>query len=200
MKSKIVKTLIWIIVIVVAVLVYKSPKVSAWRNYNNGMRAYKENNYQQAAGAFSKAFNIYSNPNLKFNECISEWAGIMKKQDDLKIDSIADSVLSATDKKFLLKSSQKLKDKIIQLLTVHSLKSKQAATLYYALGMLYMLENQPDKASAAFHASVTQQADFKPALKQLVKANAPEAQSAKTQLILGVVDNEHFELMKWKPF
>jgi tetratricopeptide (TPR) repeat protein len=194
------KSITWIIVIVVAVFIYNSSMVSAWRNYNNGMRAYKDNNYQQAAGAFGKAYNLYNNQNLKFNECISEWAAIMKKQNDLKINSIADSALSEMNRKLLQKSSIEARNKITNLLTVQSLKNKQLAILYYALGKLYLLENRPDDARVAFQKSVAQQENFKPALKQLVRERTSEANSTSKKLLLATVESEPIELMSWKPF
>ena len=200
MKSKIVKSMFWIIVIVVAVFIYNSSMVSAWRNYNNGMRAYKDNNYQQAAGAFGKAHNLYNNPNLKFNECISEWAAIMKKQNDLKINSIADSALSEMNRKLLQNASTEARNKITNLLSVQSLKNKQLAVLYYTLGKLYLLENRPDDARVAFQKSVVQQEDFKPALKQLVKERTSETNSTSNKLLLATVESESIELMNWKPF
>lgn len=191
---------VWIVVIVVTILAYQYPKVSGWRNYNNGMRDYKDNNFQNAAVSFSKAYNIYGHPNLKFNECISGWSAIMKRKSDLKIDTIADSTLPETDRKFLLNASQETRNKIARLLSNPSLKSKQLATLHFALGMLFLFENHPDEARVAFQQSIKQQADFTPALKQLVKAKISDENSVTTQLLLNEAKNESIGLLTWKPF
>ncbi|MBD3289730.1 hypothetical protein GF337_13065 [candidate division KSB1 bacterium] len=200
MKSKIGKLTIGILVIAVAVLAYKSPMVSAWRHFNNGMRAYGDSNFQQASAAFSKALKLYDEPAVQYNECISLWAALMKKQKDLKIESIADPELSEADRRNLLKSSQKARNKITDLIDSNTFKSDQSAALLYARGMLLLLENQPREANSAFRESISHKADFTPALKQLVQNQRSEMTPAAERLILATAETAPIELRNWKPF
>ena len=137
MKTKILKISVTLIFIALCFMLYKLPVISLWRKYNNGIRAFSEKKYEQAASEFNEAVELLDDPILKYNRSISLWSDVMRRQKDLKINTIEDSSLTETEKKTLSSIIEKTQAALNEILNVPQIDAKFLAKLYYMQGKLF---------------------------------------------------------------
>lgn len=201
MKTKIIKTSITIIILIICIILYKLPTISLWRNYNNGVRAFNEKNYNLAATEFNKAMAISENQVLKYNWCISLWADVLKKQKDLKINTINDSSLTALEKKEIISKIEKTQRALNQLLNSQKLNNNYLKRLYYAQGKTFLLEALPEKAKQSFIKSISKDKSFTPPQIEMIKFKTIDQSDPVSELLLNIVEAKSIDIeRKWKPF
>ena len=201
MKTKIIKISITIILLLICILLYKLPAISLWRSFNNGVRAFGENNFEQAAVEFNKAVVISDDNILKYNLCISRWADVVKLQQDLKINTINDSSLTVLKKKELMPKIEKAHDALNQLIDAQKISNNYLKKLYYAQGKLFLLEAQPEIAKQSFLKSMSKDKTFTLPQIELVKLKTTDESNFIPELLLNIAEAKPIDIeRKWKPF
>jgi len=192
MKSKIVKPVIIVLCIVISLFLYKLPIITSWRNYNNGVRAFNENNFQLAAVKFDQAKMGSKNPILEYNRCISLWSGILKKQKDKK----------NAEKNEIIQSIHATNQAITNLLRRQTLKNDYLAKLGYAKGTLFLITSQIDSAKNSFQQAISWDKSFTPPLVEMVKLESTSWESVSVPtLLVNITSVEPLDInRKWKPF
>jgi len=201
MKAKIVKYLIVAICLALIVLLYQSSKISLWRHYNKGTRAYSERNYDQAASEFEKASTLSDDPILKYNRGVSLWTSVMKKKSDLKITTVNDATITESAKTELIQRIEKSDEALQQLLAFPDLSSKLRAKVNYARGMLFLIKSEQEAAQQAFDSSLLADPKFIPSLFEMANMTESDRFDPMSQLVLNSTKLESIEIIKnWKPF
>jgi tetratricopeptide (TPR) repeat protein len=146
-------------------------RLTATREFNHGVRYYKDKSYAAAARAFERASQSIAHPEVRYNLALSRYQALRSTKDRSPADAQAalEAIASALE---AAKSSDSMQTR-----------------LHYLAGAVHQLENHASKARAAYNASLEIDPNYAPSLKALVELD-PTSNSPLTKLVLATTKTE----------
>lgn len=140
-------------------------RVHATREFNHGIRYFKENNYAAAARAFERASETLDLPEVKYNLALSHLHAL-KVAPDRSEDEVRAALASVAD-----------------ALEAPGVTVSTRARLHYIAGSIHRLQPDEPKARTAFNRALKESPLYAPALRALLELE-PDRNSPLARLVL----------------
>jgi tetratricopeptide (TPR) repeat protein len=156
------KKLVIVCAIVISLLLliylYFQPPISAWRNFNQGVKEFRAGNYPKAREQFKDAMQNSKAVQVMYNWAVASWKVFEQQREDLNMENNEIKL-----------EIQNCLSELKYLYNKEFLPQNLIPNIRYIEGRLFLLWSDFEKAKVSFEQALSNNKNFKPALIELVK-------------------------------